>query len=103
MYLAMGLLVVLLGAASGAESDCVCVCVEGRPQTLCASLEAARQGVDRCVGRAPDTCPAALTELGGTRYPAPVDGAVDCRDAAVWAGASGGPVQARICDLEAPD
>ena len=94
-------LLVLAGlVAPSAGADCTCLCMDGAPATVCSTLESARTNTDACAARAPDTCPVDLQWRGGERYPAPADGAVNCREVRVWDATASSHRSVRVCDVQ---
>lgn len=85
--------------ASPAVAQCGCVCVEGAPVTLCATLDEARLNVDACGARAPESCPVSLDAPVRQVYPSPVDGAINCREVRVHDDA-GAQASRKVCDVE---
>ena len=81
-------------------ADCACFCVDGAAKTLCTAVEEAQASADACGARASQVCPVNLDPLEPQAYPAPADGAVNCRDVQVFDGAAGQHTSLKVCDVQ---
>jgi hypothetical protein len=93
------LLAGLMLESAAVRSGCECFCVDGSLKTLCTSVTAAAERVDRCAGRVAARCPIRLEVDVARQYAAPVAGAENCRDAHVYDPAAGQHQAIRICDV----
>ena len=85
------------GAVQMADTQCACLCVEGVPQTLCSSIEEARQRPGHCRLR---HCPEYVAvEDGGRRYVAPDAYADNCRDVRIWDDTEAVYSGVKVCDV----
>lgn len=85
------------GAAHMAFLQCGCLCVEGVPQTLCSSVEEARQRPSLC---GQQHCPEYVAvEERGARYVSPHAYADNCRDVRVWDSAKATYDGIKVCDV----
>jgi hypothetical protein len=96
---AVVLLANLMLDAAAVSPACECFCIDGSLKTLCTSLEAAAERVDRCAGRIPARCPIRLEVDAVGQYAAPVAGAENCRDAHVYDPGAGQHRAIRVCDV----
>jgi len=90
-------------AASAGWATCECLCLDGAPQTVCSSAEEMSATGDLCYLRPAMRCPEVAAPAAGRRYPAPVEGVGNCRDAVVAHPASGDEITTRVCDMRPND
>lgn len=92
-----GVLILCLLGAAGARAECACLCLDGTYQTVCSSLDEMRAAQDACQAQAGQGCP--VTDAApARRYEAPLEGAANCRDAAIYDPATDRHLTARVCD-----
>jgi hypothetical protein len=91
----------LLVASSTASSSCRCECVEGLPQTLCGSVDAAQQQTWVCPPSY--TCPVPRpAESVAESLVAPHPQAENCRAVRVWHRQRQAYTGVNICDVHEP-
>lgn len=103
--LGLGLLVELLTV----WGQCGCMCVEGAHRTLCTSVLEAQAEPDACgLQLSRSLCPVDVpVDAEGatplTRYPPPVENAVNCREVRIWDDAQNGYTSVKVCDVDSLD
>ena len=83
------------------EDACRCACVEGLPQTLCGSIQAAQQ--QRWVCPPSVSCPMPSSTLDGqVQFDPPGSGATNCRAVRVWHRQRQAYTGIKFCDVQDP-
>jgi hypothetical protein len=98
--LAANLLFTIIFFPAPVTAECGCFCVDGAPLTLCMKVDDAQARVDRCGSRASEVCPVPLDAPARRAYPAPVEGALNCRDVQVYDSGTGSHTSRKVCDVE---
>ncbi len=92
-------LAVLWPLSQGAVAECQCLCMDGQAKTLCSSVGEARSNVDLCGPQVPGRCPVNLQAPAAESYPAPAEGAVNCRDVELFDPATRAHLGFKACDV----
>lgn len=85
--------------ATNAWSACACLCAEGRPQTICTTVEEAGSGLSLCGDRSVEICPHEFAPpVDGQLHDAP-EGATNCRSMWVWDSVHQSPESVKVCEV----
>jgi hypothetical protein len=91
------LILALLSQTAPGFVSCECLCVEGIPQTLCESVEQARNNTRFCPGDM--RCPVPFDPPPESPLLDAPEGAHTCRDVRIWYEAERRFTGVKICDV----